>query len=38
MAGWYNKIVDDLGNIVPAIEHYESELQDARFECGIKGG
>tara|TARA_Y100001937_G_scaffold123960_1_gene187826 strand:- start:2717 stop:3178 length:462 start_codon:yes stop_codon:yes gene_type:complete len=37
MAGWYNKIVEDLGNIVPAIEHYESELQDARFECGIKG-
>ena len=34
---WYNKIVDDLGNIVPAIEYYESELQDARYECGIKG-
>lgn len=37
MSTWYNKIVDDLGNIVDAIDYFESELQEAKYECGIKG-
>jgi hypothetical protein len=37
MSTWYNKVVDDLSNIVDCIEYYENELEDARYECGIKG-
>ena len=37
MALHYNKIVKDLSNIVPAIEYYEKELNDAKWECRIKG-
>ena len=37
MATHYNKIVQDLGNIVPAIEYYEKELNEARWEVKIKG-
>ena len=37
MATHYNKIVDDLGNIVDAIAYYEKELEDARWEVRIKG-
>ena len=28
MATHYNKIVEDLGNIVPAIEYYEKQLEE----------
>ena len=37
MSTWYNKVVSDLGNIVPAIEYFEKELTEARYECSIKG-
>ena len=37
MAGWYNSVVEDLGKIVDSIDHYEKELQEAKYECGIKG-
>ena len=37
MATHYNKIVEDLGNIVPAIEYYEKQLEEARWEVKIKG-
>ena len=37
MSTWYNKVVDDLGNIIDCIEYFENELEDARYECGIKG-
>ena len=37
MSTWYNKIIDDLGVIVNAIEYFESELQEAKYECRIKG-
>jgi hypothetical protein len=37
MAHHYNNIVKDLSNIVTAIEYYEKELQDAKWECRIKG-
>ena len=37
MAGWYNKVSDDLGNIVDCIEYFERELEQAKYECAIKG-
>ena len=37
MAGWYNSVVEDLSKIVESINYYEKELQEAKYECGIKG-
>jgi len=37
MSTWYNKIVDDLGVIVDSIQYFENELQEAKYECRIKG-
>ena len=37
MAGWYNSVVEDLSKIVKSIEHYENELQQAKYEWSIKG-
>lgn len=37
MSTWYNKVVDDLGNIVDCIAYFEDELESARYECGIRG-
>lgn len=34
---WYNKIVADLGEIPAFINYYENELQEAKYDCGIKG-
>lgn len=35
--GWYNKVVDNLSNIVDSLAYYEAELEKAKFECTIKG-
>jgi hypothetical protein len=37
MSGWYNKVRDDLGNIIDAIAYYEAELESARWETSLKG-
>jgi len=37
MSGWYNKVKDNLANIVPAISYYEKELGAARQETYLKG-
>lgn len=37
MAGWYNKVKDNLGNIVPAISYFEKELEAARKETFLNG-
>lgn len=37
MSTWYNKVVDDLSNIVACIDYYETELAEAKLECRIKG-
>jgi hypothetical protein len=37
MAGWYNKVSDNLSNIVDAIDYFEAELDEAKKECYIKG-
>ena len=34
---WFTKIRTDISNIIPAIEHYEQQLDEARIECGLKG-
>ena len=34
---WYNRIVDDLGNIPGFIDYYEKELNLAKAECKIQG-
>ena len=37
MAGWYNSVVEDLSKIVGSIDYFDKELQEAKYECGIKG-
>lgn len=37
MSVWYRKVTANLGEIVPAISHYEKEIEQARFECSMKG-
>lgn len=37
MSTWFNKVVDSLGNIVDAIDYFEHELSEAKYECTIKG-
>lgn len=37
MSGWYQKIAKDISQIPMAIQHYELELEQAKFECRIKG-
>ncbi len=34
---WFNDIRKDISNIIPAIEYYEKQLDEARKECGLKG-
>tara|TARA_R110000822_G_scaffold29438_1_gene86578 strand:+ start:3181 stop:3633 length:453 start_codon:yes stop_codon:yes gene_type:complete len=34
---WYNKVVEDLGNIPTFINYYENELQEAKYDCTVKG-
>ena len=37
MSQWYNRIVNNLAEIPQFIGHFESELEDAKRECGVKG-
>ena len=37
MSAWYNRVVDNLGDIIDAINYYEQELDTAKYECRIKG-
>ena len=37
MSTWYRKIQEDLGELVNCISAYESILDEARVECGMKG-
>lgn len=34
---WYNRVVQDLGNIPAFIDYYEHELIVAKSDCGVKG-
>ena len=37
MSTWFNKVVSDPTQIVFCIDYYEAELDEAKYECGIKG-
>ena len=37
MSTWYNKVVGDLGEIIPCIDYYENQLIEARNECKLRG-
>lgn len=37
MSNWLVRIKQDLGNIVSAIDHYETELDDARKQTSLRG-
>lgn len=37
MSGWYQKVARDIGEIPNAVAYYEQELDQARFECRLKG-
>ena len=37
MSNWYSIISRDIGKIPEAIKHFETELQNARYEIKIKG-
>lgn len=34
---WYNRVVQDLGNIPAFIDFFENELLNAKYDCGVKG-
>jgi hypothetical protein len=34
---WFNEIRKDIANIIPAIDYYEKQLNEARLECSLKG-
>ena len=37
MSVWHRKVTANLGEIVTAISHFEKEIDQARYECGMKG-
>ena len=37
MSIWYSKVTKSLGEIVSDISHFEREIDEARFECSMKG-
>ena len=34
---WYSKVKQNIANIVPAIDYFETQLDEARLDCGLKG-
>ena len=34
---WYNRVVQDMGNIPAFINFYENELEQAKYDCSVKG-
>lgn len=37
MSHWYNRVVDDMSEVVNCIDFYEQELTEARADCKITG-
>jgi hypothetical protein len=37
MSLWYRKVTANMGEIVNAISYFEQQIDEARFECGMKG-
>lgn len=34
---WYNKVVQDIGALPDFINYYDNELEQAKFDCRVKG-
>jgi hypothetical protein len=37
MSIWFRKVVNNLGNIIDAVTHFEKEIDEARLSCSMKG-
>ena len=37
MSKWYRVVSQNLGEIVNAISHFETQIDEAKFECSMKG-
>jgi hypothetical protein len=37
MSQWYSKVTADIGEIVSAISWFEVQIDEARYECSMKG-
>jgi len=37
LSQWYNRVVNNIAEIPAFITYYESELQEAKLECSVKG-
>lgn len=37
MSHWYRKVTANMAEIVPAISHFEQQLDEGRYECSLKG-
>ena len=37
MSVWYRKVTTNLGEIVDAINYFEKQIDEARYECSMKG-
>ena len=37
MSPWYNRVVNNIAEIPAFITYFESELQEAKLECSVKG-
>ena len=37
MSQWYNRVVNNIAEIPAFITYFESELQEAKLECSVKG-
>ena len=37
MSTWYRKVTADMADIVPAITYFEVQIDEAKYECGMKG-
>lgn len=37
MSNWYRKVTSDMSEIISAVTHFETQIEQAKFECSMKG-
>lgn len=37
MSDWYRKVTSNMGEIVNAVSHFEVQIEQAKYECSMKG-
>lgn len=37
MSQWYSKVTSNMGEIVNAVSHFEQQIEQAKYECSMKG-